>query len=571
MYIFWIAVLVLSFTPLGKTSQVPLKHSDHDDEYLPLESDIDLWNLHDAPFENSTSHLIFDTINSLLQHWTNTRYRNGHTIVPATIPEGTIIYHGTYFNRIPINPEWVATDTEHARYFCIGRGTADNNRGCWQLTLVVKSPLKILYLDGSSAAMLEGGPLDAQDILLWGKSRPDMLFAEYIRICKLCEWGSKYGIHGFMRMQVSFEIMLCDFTKDVEVVSFLNLATDVVLSPDVLPDPSNVSICKTLEDPPLPRQTSWSSLPIPEDMLGMAFDAIEVGTWHSYYPGDTRVRLDLSRAISFYDTDSFPSLVPLRYGKERWYHRVGDLSTKDVQTLRNQLDEILAEDQWEHAASVDWRAQFHVITNRYAERLEILRYMVTNITDTQRAADRAFDQLRKLLSPYRLHTAVPDNTPSTSTRKISNHSWAIPVFKLCATTHTDYLAKLPNLTSSEKMLLSAMEDVNKEICRVLVKLWAEGIEWGLVPWKEVARTEDELRKLLDGWKVEVDLLMKWLDWSVWARCPEPCGPEEMCYMPTWPFFTDLSPTSPNKLEARPWLRPQPRCVRKFSPYNDIFT
>ncbi|KAF9007435.1 hypothetical protein BDQ17DRAFT_1237861 [Cyathus striatus] len=552
---------MLSFTPLGRTSQV----------YLPLESDTDIWNLHKAPFENATSHLIFDTINSLLQHWTNTRYRNGHTIVPATLPAGTILYHGTYSNRIPINPEWVASDTEHARYFCLGHGTTDNNRGCWQLTLVAKSPLKILYFDGSSAAKLEDGPIDTQDILLWGKSRPDMLLAENIRIRKLCDWGRKYGIHGFLRMQAGFEIMLCDFFKDVEVVSFLNLATDIVLPPDILLGPSNVSKYETLEDPLLPQPTSWPPLPIPENLLGMAVDMVEVGTWHNYYPGDTRVRLDLSRAISFYDTDSFPSLVPLRHGKERWYHRVDGISTKDVQTLRNRLDEILTEDQWEHATSVDWRAQFHVITNRYSERLEILRYMITNITDTQRAADRAFDQLRKLLSPYRLHTAVPDNTPYTSARKISNHSWAVPVFKLCATTHTDYLAKLPNLTPSEKMMLSAMEDVNKEICRVLVKLWAEGIEWGLVPWKDVARSGYELRKLLDGWKVEVDMLMKWLDWSVWARCPEPCGPEEMCYMPTWPFFTDLSPTSPNESEARPRLRPQPRCVRKFPPYNDIFT
>ncbi|KAF9007434.1 hypothetical protein BDQ17DRAFT_1422810 [Cyathus striatus] len=464
MYIFWVAVLVLYFTPLGKTSQVPLKHNDHEDEYLSLESDTDLWNLHEALFENSTSHLIFDTINSLLQHWTNTRYRNGHTIVPATIPAGTILYHGTYSNHIPINPEWVANDAEHARHFCLGRGTADNNRGCWQLTLVVNSPLKILYFDGSSAAKLEGGPLDTQDILLWGKNRPDMLFSEYVRICKLCEWGRKYGIHGFLRMQMGFEIMLCDFSMDVEVVSFLNLATDLVLPPDILPDPSNVSICETLEDPPLPRPTKRPHLPIPNNVrLGMAFDVMEVGTWHNYYPGDTRIRLDLSRAISFYDTDSFPSLVPLRHGKERWYHRVDGISTKDVQTLRNRLDEILTEDQWEHATSVDWRAQFHVITNRYAERLEILRYMALYSCSRQYSVDILPNDIKSFMG-----------CPGVQAMHNNTH---------------DYLSKLPNLTPSEKMMLSAMEDVNKEICRVLVKLWAEGVEWGLVPWKDVADQE----------------------------------------------------------------------------------
>ena len=35
------------------------------------------WDLNISPSLNSTSHLVFDSVGSLLQHWTNTRYRNG--------------------------------------------------------------------------------------------------------------------------------------------------------------------------------------------------------------------------------------------------------------------------------------------------------------------------------------------------------------------------------------------------------------------------------------------------------------------------------------------------------------
>ncbi|KAJ3503601.1 hypothetical protein NLJ89_g8356 [Agrocybe chaxingu] len=35
------------------------------------------WNLTDESIRNSTSNFIFDTANTLLQHWTHTRYRNG--------------------------------------------------------------------------------------------------------------------------------------------------------------------------------------------------------------------------------------------------------------------------------------------------------------------------------------------------------------------------------------------------------------------------------------------------------------------------------------------------------------
>ena len=38
------------------------------------------WDLFEKPSQDSTSHLIFDTVNSLLQHWTNTRYRNGQIV-----------------------------------------------------------------------------------------------------------------------------------------------------------------------------------------------------------------------------------------------------------------------------------------------------------------------------------------------------------------------------------------------------------------------------------------------------------------------------------------------------------
>ena len=36
------------------------------------------WRLDEPPDVNSTGHLVFETVSSLLQHWPNTRMRNGH-------------------------------------------------------------------------------------------------------------------------------------------------------------------------------------------------------------------------------------------------------------------------------------------------------------------------------------------------------------------------------------------------------------------------------------------------------------------------------------------------------------
>jgi hypothetical protein len=48
----------------------------------PLDSDgLDHspWQLDKPPAADETGHFVFETVNSLLQHWPNTRYRNGQS------------------------------------------------------------------------------------------------------------------------------------------------------------------------------------------------------------------------------------------------------------------------------------------------------------------------------------------------------------------------------------------------------------------------------------------------------------------------------------------------------------
>ena len=139
----------------------------------------------------------------------------GHSIVPATIPTGTVLYHGRTDNRVPDVPEWFAFDFEHAYLFCVSP--------CYVISVQAKRDLRLLYFDGSSAAKMDDGPMDSQDIVAWGKPRPDKFFAERERIEALCEWGKPYGLDGFVRM----EFHLCAFPM-VECIVLLKLI--IVLS-----------------------------------------------------------------------------------------------------------------------------------------------------------------------------------------------------------------------------------------------------------------------------------------------------------------------------------------------------
>ena len=98
------------------------------------------------------------------------------------MPIGTLLYHGTYKEEVPTEPEWTALDPELSYLFCRNDPRNSSASGYWHLTLVATRPRKVLYFDGSSAAKMQGGPLDSQDIVIWGEVRPDRTLDERKRI-----------------------------------------------------------------------------------------------------------------------------------------------------------------------------------------------------------------------------------------------------------------------------------------------------------------------------------------------------------------------------------------------------
>ncbi|KAH8103590.1 hypothetical protein BXZ70DRAFT_889319 [Cristinia sonorae] len=587
---YYLTTLPASATPTY-VAQVPLgiAPKDHDS-----------WNLDEKPGVNTTGHWIFDTVGSFLQHWPNTRLRNGHNIVAATIPPGTLLYHGRRDDQIPKVPEWLATDPDHSYVFCVNG--AGDGKGCWHLTLVTTRPLRLLYFDGSSAAKMFDGAMDSQNVVVWGGAYKNRTWDELGRIRDLCEWGKKYEIDGFVRMEMDFEIMACDFfSPGFEILSFLNLPS---------------------------RNHNMFPIPTPDTF---AFRVLEAGKWHERPPGEMRIQADYTRFISFYDTSLFPHIHSARIGKGRWEHDLEGVTSHEVQTLQDTLAEMLSGEWGRPQSGVDWKALITAVTDRYQERLELLQYILWNLTDTSQSSQeleaglkQAERQLRGMLLPYITNELYPLNGRHnrSSEEPIGDIQWAAPTFKECATSHTRFLftpAIFSKLTRSEKLILGAVKDVSKEICRVVVGMWAEGANFGLVddinqrrpstPDEKATRslTKKDYKALVGRWRNKVDELMQWLDWSYWARCKPACGYEEMCYMPTWPFFLSPPPAPPHAprrnissdrsravedlraafvplasrvnseadaadgpIEPGPlddWYHPSPRCIRRLEPYS----
>ena len=124
----------------------------------------------------------------------------GHTIVPGVIPKGTLLYHGTVNgDELPLGPDWVATDPEHAHIFCVDQFRRFSQQTCKHFSLATIRPLKVIYFDGTSAANMPTGTVDAQQLIVWGRTAGVDWRDEQRLIRALCKWGRDFGVDGFVR------------------------------------------------------------------------------------------------------------------------------------------------------------------------------------------------------------------------------------------------------------------------------------------------------------------------------------------------------------------------------------
>lgn len=215
--------------------------------YLPLIF-IDSALSHPTTHHNVTSAIpnanhIFNAIHSSMRQWGESWYHNGMSFFLASVPAGTQLYHGTWQSD-PVNGmEWLAFEPEHAMIFAAPRSPPDHDRDNRHAQILLAAaadddeeedqngylhtyqtakPLRLLYIDGLSAGKTDMGTLDSQDRILFRDKIPgEWVFGDYERAQLACrmvreEWDDR--IDGLLRTESGFEIILCDFARDLDVV-----------------------------------------------------------------------------------------------------------------------------------------------------------------------------------------------------------------------------------------------------------------------------------------------------------------------------------------------------------------
>ncbi|CAI4699998.1 AMP_1a_G0043860.mRNA.1.CDS.1 [Saccharomyces cerevisiae] len=182
----------------------------------------------DIDFDNSTA--IFNSIRAALRQSPSDIHPVGVSYFPAVIPKGTLMYHAG--SKVPTTFEWLAMDHEFSYSFGLrspsyGRKSLERRHG-----RAARDLNKFLYLDGASAAKTDSGEMDTQLMLsnvikeklnLTDDGENERM-AERLYAARICKWGKPFGLDGIIRVEVGFEVVLCDFSADnVELVSMLEM------------------------------------------------------------------------------------------------------------------------------------------------------------------------------------------------------------------------------------------------------------------------------------------------------------------------------------------------------------
>lgn len=309
------------------------------------------------------------------------------------------------------------------------------------------------------------------------------------------------------------EIMTCDFDAGIELISeseiIPNTSEEDPLNSDFINPPHHAL-------PPWrpPRHTElppgWRGSV--RSHVSVSFEAVNSGMWHSRPPGETRIKIDYSRVVSFFDP-ALSSLVEARAGKSKEEFRLEGISDADSKSVRDQLTDIFT--RGGQGSGIDWGSVTHVIIDRYGGRLELLQRILQNPESKRNITERvaeARSQVLIMLTPYMLTSAIPPNPTGPVDR-----SWVDPVVKHCASTHTAW-APEALLTPQEKVIKRAVEEVLLQICDVLGGIWVDAFDSGRSDVRE-------LERFLVRWQSDISDLVDWLGWSIWLKCNPACGPE----------------------------------------------
>ena len=258
----------------------------------------------------------------------------------------------------------------------------------WLHTYVMKRDLRVVYVDGQSAAKTDKGTLDSQDFVLCAGEHTDDPIFDGQRAMHMCQIASEVWngrIDGFIRMEHGFELILCDFETSADLVRV--------------------------------ERADGSYIRDRESSILENFLFLKAITARYHGIGMSRVFLDYSRMVSAfaYDINLFFNQTELP--------RLRNVSTEDNAKIFEDLTKgVMSDDQKHPTQWTDWQAVADMIVARYSDVLHELAYGSTY--NSRQRIKQGIDLLTRPFIDYDHRNTILEIQRCTSHFIPSNYSFS---------------------------------------------------------------------------------------------------------------------------------------------------
>jgi hypothetical protein len=287
-----------------------------------------------------------------------------------------------------------------------------------------------------SAGKSSMGTLDTQDLVLRkndSKSTPDP-WGDRQRAADLCAIGLEWGFEGIVRMEAGFELILCNFSRNLELV-------------------------EARQRPDYATREAYNDRQQFEYFRGVSM------RYHGITAG--RVELDYSNMVSAF---FYPANLTNPEAKRAELPRLVSSDSLVLERIRSDVKELFAEDRSQAMESVNWQGVVDMIVTRYSERLQVISYPASD-------NNTVLSEINSLLTVF---INYKDPGVETSVEKCSTH----------------YLAAVVPRTSQDHLIHAAILKVSRKICGSLFQAREILLEREYISDEAVARAKVVVEELM---------------------------------------------------------------------------
>lgn len=478
-------------------------------------------------FENATA--VFNTISGALKQKNSNLLPNGVSFFPAYIPPGTLMYHATNSPSIPDSYEWIAFNLEFSYIFGGFFREADDFHGKRsprehpQHTFRADPPTehrylytfrntkaldKVIYLDGASAAKTRTGTMDQQHVLSGVDDEGIQYRDEWIMAEKICKWGQSFGLQGVIRLEIGFEMILCSFYDNIELVANVTMSnvTEMLGFPsETWERDSDLAVSRSslLDDIGATRSYEWA-------LAGSLVN-----------DGEPKILLDYSNLVT--------PLNKTYINPNPYTRRIITLPEEQKKSIIQKLENALAPGV-NPLFKNDWQNRILAFEDKFAPILLSINNTLAAFekdllsTNTSFAVHSATGELARLTyNVVRMH--YNDAEPSEDLKRRSSFKNAVNHYVY----HTH-----PIQTELDVLIYSSFFKVVTEVLGAIYGTFYE--TRALLPDYFTSPTLDhheQHRESLLELQRRYAHLLNTIRWPIFTACTTKCGLDEFCYVPTW--------------------------------------